>query len=119
MLLIKQPYFQLGVLVLVYLLYLAMLGEEIAISLFFFLLICAVYIVLYERQYKFISWLRAALYAVIIYTIYYILRSLPTDIHVVRLFEPDISGLDLVRRIYVDFFLGFIVYRPTSLSFNI
>ena len=117
---IKRPYVQLGILVFIYLLYLVILGQGMATNLFIVLLICAVYIMFYERQHKFTNWLRVALYAIIIYNIYYILRSLPTEIHVVRLFESDISGLDLMRRIYVDYYwyLLFIAVITLTLVMN-
>lgn len=126
--LMKQP-FQLGILIFIYLLYLIALGNNIATTFFMVLLLCACYIIASEQKYKSVNWLRVILYAVLAYYLYGFIASLPVSIHIVKLFQPDITGWQLMKRVYFDFFwslfligaLAFVLIfnKPVQGSFGI
>lgn len=102
--LIKQFYFQLGILVFIYLLYLIMLGNNVATTFFVILLLCSSFVVANKHQNKFANWIRISLYAVLAYYLYGFLTTLSISIRFTRLFHPGITNLQLVKAIYFDFF---------------
>lgn len=102
--LIKQLYFQMGILIFIFLLYLIALGNNIATTFFVVLLLCACYIMANMQQHKSANWLRVILYAVLAYYLFGFIASLPISIHIVKLFQHDITSWQLMQRLYFDFF---------------
>lgn len=105
----KRLYFQLGIIIFTFLLYLIALGDETAITLFIILLFCTSYIIANEQQLKLNGWLRIILYAVLAYYLYGFITTLPSSIRIIKLFQPDITNLRLINRIYFDNFWDLLI----------
>lgn len=102
--LLKNFYFQLGILVFIYLLYLIALGNNIATTYFLVLLLCSSFVVANKHQNKFANWIRISLYAVLAYYLYGFFTTLPMSIRIMKLWHPDYTILQLVHRMFVDYF---------------
>lgn len=105
----NRLYFQLGLITLIYLLYLIAFGDGIGTTIFIVLLLCTFYII------SPVSWLRIFIYSILAYYLYSFFASLPTEIHVVRLFQPTISGLELMHRVFVDYFWELLIVSVLAL----
>jgi hypothetical protein len=117
---IKKLHVQLSLIVLFFFLYLSLIGDQTILLFFIVLLLSALYVIFHKKKDEVVIALRVLLYLFLAYEIYYILSTFFTEIHLIKLFQPNITTLELLHRVYFSYFLDllYIIIISAVLIFN-